>query len=131
MNRETLARVTSIEEIDAALGDLQRAKQRWARMMVAERRQLLESCLEGVVREAGEWVAACCAHKGISPVSALAGEEIAAGPLAVIRYFRLVRQTLLDLDLERDSWLPLRTAPAVTGQVRVSVLPCDGLFDAT
>jgi acyl-CoA reductase-like NAD-dependent aldehyde dehydrogenase len=100
-------------------------------MMVAERRGLLERCLEGVARESGEWVAACCAHKRISPSSALAGEEIAAGPLAVIRYLRLLRQTLLDLDVAGDSLLPLRAVPAVTGQVRVPVLPCKGLFDKT
>jgi aldehyde dehydrogenase (NAD(P)+) len=66
----------------------------WAEMPLAERIQIAQACLDGVVREAREWVMAACRAKNIAFDSPLAAEEIANGPLATVRYLRLLLGTL-------------------------------------
>ena len=75
-------------------------------------------------------MAACCAAKGIDPTGPLAGEEIAAGPVAVARYLRLLRGTFMAMAEGLPPPLPGPPEYGPTGLVRVPVLPCRGMFDS-
>ncbi|MEX2016603.1 MAG: aldehyde dehydrogenase family protein, partial [Candidatus Hydrogenedentales bacterium] len=125
-----LPRTSSRDEIDRALAELQAAKVVWAAMSLGERIQLAVRCLEGVAETAADWVAAACRAKGIAADSPFAGEEIANGPLATVRYLRLLMGTLESLDRDSAVRLPAAPTEGPSGQLQIPVLPCAGLFDS-
>src|SRR5687768_13081478 len=94
LDQEPASRDSSRDEIDHAVTELRSAMPAWAEMPLAQRIQIAQACLDGVVREAREWVMAACRAKSISFDSPLAAEEIANGPLATVRYLRLLIGTL-------------------------------------
>jgi acyl-CoA reductase-like NAD-dependent aldehyde dehydrogenase len=124
------SRDSSRDEVDRALADLQGAKLAWADMPLAERIRIAEHCLDGVNEAAADWVAAACRAKGIAEGSPLAGEEIASGPLATVRYLRLLTATLKSLANDGAVRLPAAPAEGPSGQLRIPVLPCTGMFDS-
>jgi acyl-CoA reductase-like NAD-dependent aldehyde dehydrogenase len=87
-------------------------------------------CAEGVARTAHDWVAASCRAKGIPFDSPLAGEEIANGPLATLRYLRLLIATLQSLQTDAAVRLPAPPTEGPTGQLQIPVLPARSLFDS-
>jgi acyl-CoA reductase-like NAD-dependent aldehyde dehydrogenase len=122
---------SSRDEIDRSLAELRSASISWAEMPLAERIRLAAVCLEGVAEAAPEWVTAACDAKGIAADSPLAGEEIASGPLAAVRYLRLLIATLQSLAGEGGVRLPAAPTEGPSGQLQIPVLPCTGMFDAT
>ncbi len=123
------ARETSREQIDWALETLAAAKSRYKQLSLADRVALAEACLEGTFRLAGEWDVAACRAKGIAWQSPAAGEELAAGPLATIRYLRLLIRSLQDVEQYGRPQLPGEAALGPDGRLRVQLLPTKGLFD--
>jgi hypothetical protein len=123
-------RESSHEEVDRALAELQAAKASWAAMPIAERVRIAEQCLEGVASLAEEWVTWACRAKRIALDSPLAGEEIANGPLATVRYLRLLVATLRSLANDGGVRLPAAPREGPSGQLLIPVLPCAGLFDS-
>ena len=123
-------RESSHGEIDRALADLQAAKASWAALPIAERVRIAVQCLDGVAGVAREWVSAACRAKRIALHSPLAGEEIASGPLATVRYLRLLTATLQSLASDGGVRLPAAPREGPSGQLLIPVLPCVGLFDS-
>jgi acyl-CoA reductase-like NAD-dependent aldehyde dehydrogenase len=123
-------RADSPEELDRACADLQTAKNAWAATSLAERINIAEQCLAGAVEVSPEWLTAACRAKGIDVDSPHAGEEIASGPLAVVRYLRLLIGTLLSLQQTGTVRLPAAPSEGPSGQLQIPVLPCIGMFDA-
>jgi acyl-CoA reductase-like NAD-dependent aldehyde dehydrogenase len=121
---------SSLEEVDRACAGLQAAKTAWAATRLAERIDIAARCLEGVGMVAGDWVAAACRAKGIDADSPPAGEEIASGPLAVLRYLRLLIATLRSLLQAGTVRLPAAPREGPSGQLQIPVLPCIGLYDS-
>jgi hypothetical protein len=130
LDQEKRCRASSREKIDAAISDLRVAASAIVQLSFEKLIRLVEQCLDGTVANAEAWVAACCAAKGIDPNSPLAGEEIAAGPVAVARYLRLLRGTFLAMADGLPPPLPAPPEYGPTGLVRVPVLPCRGMFDS-
>ncbi len=130
LRQEQLCRTSSREEIDAAISDLRVAAAAVTQLSFEKLIQLVERCLEGTLAHAKAWVVASCAAKGIDPNSPLAGEEIAAGPVAVARYLRLLRSTFAAMADGLPPPLPGPPEHGPTGLLRVPVLPCRGMFDS-
>ncbi|HEV3340937.1 MAG TPA: aldehyde dehydrogenase family protein [Pirellulales bacterium] len=117
-------------EIDRLLAVLSDARHRWRDTPLAERIRLARQCGEGVFAAADDWVAAACQAKGIAPDGASAGEEIAAGPLAVLRYLKLLIAVLSDIDRLGAPRLPGAPRTGPDGRLRVPVFPARGLYDS-
>lgn len=123
-------RTDSREDVDRACAELQAAKESWTATGLSERIELVARSLDGVAEVATQWVAAACRAKGIDPDSSVAGEEIANGPLAVVRYLRLLKDTLRSLQQAGSVRLPAAPREGPSGQLLIPVLPCAGLFDS-
>lgn len=127
---EHTARVTPLDAVDEALEQLTAARSHWARMPIRRRIELAEQCLEGVYTAAREWLEAACQAKGLPEGSPLRSEELAAGPLATIRYLRLLIGTLRDIDQTGSPRLPGKIEDAPGGRLKIEVVPTKGLYDA-
>jgi acyl-CoA reductase-like NAD-dependent aldehyde dehydrogenase len=130
LTKDRLSRASSRDEVDHALADLQAAKTAWANMPLAERIRIAADCLDGVADVSVDWVAEACRAKGIAEDSPLASEEIANGPLATMRYLRLLIGTLKSLDSDGAVRLPAAPTEGPSGQLQIPVLPCAGMFDS-
>jgi hypothetical protein len=97
--------------------------------MVA-RIDIAEQCADGVFAAAGDWVIAACEAKGIAPESPTAAEELTAGPLAVLRYLRLLLASLTDIDRSGRPRLPSKPTSGSDGRLRVPIFPARGLYDS-
>ena len=75
---------TASAELDQVVSALQRQKQRWARLPIAEKVTLLRRLVQDTARCAERWVEAACQAKGIPAGSPLAGEEWTSGPWALM-----------------------------------------------
>ncbi len=130
LDQEKRQRTSSRAEIDGAISDLRVAAATVVKLSFEKLTRLAEQCLAGTVANAEAWVTTCCAAKGIDPARPLAGEEIAAGPVAVARYLRLLRGTFIAMAEGLPPPLPGPPEHGPTGLVRVPVLPCRGMFDS-
>lgn len=128
--QERTGQITTREVIDRCLDDLAQAKDRWRVVPLAKRIELAQSCLEGAVTATERWVAEACRAKGIEPGTPLEGEEMAAGPLATVRYLTLLIRSLSDIERRGEVRLPGKIDTTKTGQLRVQVFPTRGLFDS-
>jgi acyl-CoA reductase-like NAD-dependent aldehyde dehydrogenase len=128
--QERTGQITTREVIDRCLDDLAQAKDRWRVVPLAKRIELAQSCLEGAVAATERWVAEACRAKGIEPGTPLEGEEMAAGPLATVRYLTLLIRSLSDIERRGEVRLPGKIDTTKTGQLRVQVFPTRGLFDS-
>ena len=70
--------------IDQAVNELADNKQTWARLPIAEKRELLAEVRSRTDRVAQRWVGAAVQAKGIPADSPLVGEEWASGPWALV-----------------------------------------------
>lgn len=120
---------TSTEQIDRCLTELSQAKQRFADLPIAERIALADACLDGVVGIAREWVESACRAKSIAPGSSSRADEVLAGPVAVLRYLRLLLHALRDIETCGATRPPAKPFVGVDGRTRVSVFPTNWLFD--
>lgn len=126
---EQVGQSTSLADVDAALNELTIAKARFAALSIKQRIVLVEACAAGVIDVADDWIAAACHAKGIAIDSPVAAEEISAGPMATLRYLRLLAQTLLAI--HKRGWPEIPGGwPNVNAQpLQVQVMPCRGFFD--
>ena len=120
---------TTREQIDRRLETLAAAKSRYKQLSLGERIALVEACLEGTFRRAAEWNAAACRAKGLALDAPAAGEELATGPLATIRYLRLLARSLRDIEQYGRPQLPGHVEPGPDGRLRIQLLPTQGLYD--
>jgi hypothetical protein len=130
LNPDRSMHADSREQIDRACADLQAAKEPWAAVALSERIAIAARCLDGAADVATQWVDAACRAKSIDFDSPLAGEEIANGPLAVVRYLRLLIDTLRSLQQAGTVRLPAAPGEGPSGQLVIPILPCPGMFDS-
>jgi acyl-CoA reductase-like NAD-dependent aldehyde dehydrogenase len=117
-------------DLDRLIGRLRERAQEFARLHVATKIELLEDCLRGTRDVAGDWVAAACRAKGISPNAPVAGEEWVAGPALTLRNIRFLIRSLHEINKHGAPVLReklFRDLPH--GAVGVRVAPYDS-FDA-
>jgi acyl-CoA reductase-like NAD-dependent aldehyde dehydrogenase len=117
------------EAVDRCVAELVEAKSRWRATSLADRVQLIERCLDAVAQSATRWVELSCDAKGIEPNSPTRSEEIAAGPLATLRYLRLLAQSLREIEQQGRPTLPAEPRAGAEGRLRVPLLPIRELYD--
>ena len=111
------------ERIDADMAALRAAKQRWARLPVADKIGYLDSIRDHTIRVARSWTKDAVEAKGLSMEHPLAGEEWTGGPYSVLSITQDLRATLTRLadGVPVLEGYPVRTLPS--GQVLVDVFP--------
>ena len=93
-------------------------------------RELLDSCSQGVVKNAIHWVRAACQAKRIAADQPIAAEEILAGPVTVLRYLRLLSSVLQDAEKTGSPNLPGKPRTNSQGLACIPVMPVRSLFDS-
>jgi acyl-CoA reductase-like NAD-dependent aldehyde dehydrogenase len=121
---------TPTEHLDRAASELTAAHARLAATSLAERRALMEDCLDRLVHLSPEWIEAACEAKGIPAGSPLRGEEIAAGPVATARHLRLLIDNYKSVEAIGHIQLPAAPITLPDGSLGVQVMPVRGLFDS-
>ena len=114
-----------MQSLDATVGELVGAKDRWARLPIATKIDYLDRLRPYILGAAEDWVAAAVKAKGISPDSQLAGEEWLSGPYGVLAWIVAVTETLRAVAAGND---PLEGFPVherADGQTVVEVYPHD------
>jgi hypothetical protein len=121
---------TPIETLDAGVKRLQENKGRFASLSIDERIRILQELQQGFLGVAEEWVQAATRAKGLNITDPTAGEEWLAGPVLVLRFLRLLQQTLRDV---RDHGVPQLPKNALStrpdGRLVAKVFPASG-FDS-
>ena len=84
-------------DLDRAVAAVADQKQRWPRVPIARRIDLLRRCIDGCVAVGDAIAIAGCRAKGLDPDSPGAAEEWFSGPVPVIRNLRLLADTLSDI----------------------------------
>lgn len=123
------ALATPLGDVDRAIAELVAAKGRWRQTSLPRRIELADRSIEGVYRMAEAWAEVSCHAKGINPDSPLAGEELAAGPLSVLRYLWLLVLSLRDIERCGRPCLPGPPVADAAGRLHVPLFPARGLFD--
>jgi hypothetical protein len=116
-------------ELDHAIQVLQYNKERWAKLPVPQKTELVGKLIQGVLAVADRQVSAALKAKGISPDSIESSEEWLSGPVIVLRNLRLLKQTLQQIARYGIPEIkPEKILLSPDGQVVVDVFP-DPLFD--
>lgn len=117
-------------DVHRCLTELAAAKSAFAQSSLTQRIAVAEGCIAGVELAAHDWVEAACRAKGIPETSTARAEEISAGPVATVRYLRLLIHTLTALEATGQPPLPHDVIETPDGRVGVRTIPADGLYDA-
>jgi hypothetical protein len=121
-----VAAPASVATLDAALATLAQQKVTWANLPPETLPPLLDEVLHDLAAVADEWVGACCAAKGLAPVTFGAGEEWVNVSL-MLRYVRLLRDAVADIAREGRPRLPMALRTRPDGRVVAPILPASRL----
>ena len=113
---------TTRSALDAALAELDAAKDEWARCPVAARIDVLEALKDGVMGVAADWAATSSRNKGLDLDHPVAGEDWVTGPYATLEGINAYLRTLKDMD-GRGFLKALRMRRLPGGQTAVRVMP--------
>lgn len=115
-------------EIDAAANALREHAGELTALPLDRRIELIHACADGMVDVAREWAEAACDAKRIESASPARAEEILGGPVAVLRYLRLLAQSLADIRRQGRPQLP-QEPHRRHGRLRVRVFATQHLYD--
>ena len=108
-------------DLDRAITELDKNKDRWARTGIAERMALIAGVRESLYPVIGRWADIASQAKGLEGTS-LKGEEWISGPYALMSACNALLETLSKIrDKSYLDDLPIRDVP--WGQIAVKVLP--------
>lgn len=98
-------------------------------LSIEQRIKLTDRCADGVTEVSRRWVEAACIAKQIPHDSPARSEEITGGPIATLRFLRLLSQSLRDI---AETGSPRLPGPVKHhhGQCRVPVFPTRQLHDS-
>ncbi|WP_052666509.1 aldehyde dehydrogenase family protein [Nitriliruptor alkaliphilus] len=120
-----------IAEIDHAVDIVAANARRWTRTPIADRRRLLARIIDDTMSVAEAWSVAGAEAKGIEPGTPAWGEDVATGPMQLVRHARLLDRTLESLEQTGEVGLPGPPVVRPDGQVTVPVFPTSLLERAT
>lgn len=110
--------------VDTALADLDRHKQRWARLPIVDKIRYLEEIRSLLVANADRWAEVGARFKGFAPDAPIVGsEEWLGGPYPTAAWLTDVIATLEALRTGRDPLAGLAVRTRADGQVVLRVLP--------
>jgi len=116
-------------ELDESIAQLRDGSAALLQMPISKRLDLINRCIDGVGSIARQWVESACQAKGIAPDGPTSAEEITGGPIATIRFLRLLAQTLKDVEATGAPKLPGKVTQQ-HGQCRVPVFPTPLMYDS-
>src|SRR3989304_8608618 len=117
------------EKLDSSCQILQENKERWAKLPVTQKCNLIDKLIKGVLDVADRQVARALEAKGVPPNSIESAEEWLSGPFIVLRNLRLLRQNLEQITrFGVPKIKPEKIHIRSNGQVVVDVFP-GSLFD--
>lgn len=125
----TTERNTPNWQVGQCLEELDRSKRRYAETSLRQRIALADRCAEGVAKVAAQWVDLACRAKAIPPASPFRAEEVFTGPVATLRYLRLLIHSLHGIETTGLPKLPGRPYRGSGGRLRVPLLPTGILYD--
>lgn len=85
---------TPISELDAIIEKLDGHTDKWIDTPISKRISLLDACLQTTLAASEGWVDEACKAKGLSPDDPRCGEEWLAGPMALMRNIRMMKEAL-------------------------------------
>jgi hypothetical protein len=110
------------EQLDRAVADVAANAQAWIDTPIAERRRLLDQMVRDTLVVAEDWARDAARAKGIEPTSPAWGEDVATGPMQLIRNLRLLDGTLAGLEEHGSVQFP-RPPRTENGRVVVPTFP--------
>jgi hypothetical protein len=128
MNSQASANLPAAES-DELFEQLQLGANFLRTLSLEERIKLIDRCTAGVSDIARHWVESACTAKQIPRDSPARAEEITGGPIATVRFLRLLAQSLKDI---ANSGTPRLPGPVTQqhGQYRIPVFPTRQLNDS-
>ncbi|MBW3665794.1 MAG: aldehyde dehydrogenase family protein [Actinobacteria bacterium] len=117
-----------VAELDRAVADVAARSSAWLQMTIRDKITLLQQTWRDTAATVEDWAAAAGPPKGFEPGSADVGEDLATGPLMLVRHLRKLEETLEDLDAHGEVRLPAAPTTRADGQVVVPVFPA-GVLD--
>ena len=120
---------TPLETVAQYLEQLNQSKRCFAESTVQQRIALVNECADGLAAIAQPWVDAACQAKKIPAGSPFRAEEVFAGPVATLRYLRLLAHSLREIETSGTPRLPGRAYVGADGRLRVPLLPTGQLYD--
>ncbi|MBX3005041.1 MAG: aldehyde dehydrogenase [Anaerolineales bacterium] len=108
--------------LDAKLARLQRGKQAWAQLAVAERIAVIDRLFAELPAIEERWIAASLAAKGAAPHSLAEGEETFTLTVTY-RLLRYLRKALVDIQQVGQPRLPGKVCWKHAGEWRLDVFP--------
>jgi len=117
------AEVALSNKLDQAVELLQTNKQRWAALPVERKIEFVEVLVRDMLEESDDLVAKTMEAKGIAAGSSATGEEWELGPVIIIRYLRLIRETLRQISQYGAPRIPPKKLRVRNSQVIVEVIP--------
>lgn len=115
--------ITESLDLDGLIQELAQGSRRWTESTLSSRAALLKTTQAAIVANAGAWVDAAVAIKGLDPSSPLVGEEWISGPYAAISAAGTLARSVADL---AEGISPLADATLGTApgdRVTIRVLP--------
>jgi hypothetical protein len=91
-------RWASAPDLDRAVADVAANAEAWVATSIADRRRLLDQMVRDTLVVAEDWAQDAARAKGIEPTSPAWGEDVATGPMQLVRNLRLLDRTLADLE---------------------------------
>jgi hypothetical protein len=120
--------ITPSQSIDHSIEQLIKGSIDLCSSSLDERVSVAEDCIEGIVKISKSWQEAGCSAKKTGGSAVGRAEELLTGPIASLRYLRLIIKTLQDLRSDGRPKLP-GVPKVVAGQLRVPVFPTPMMFD--
>ena len=120
---------TERSQIDAAVQAVHAKKDEFAKLSVREKINLLKALIPSTLAHTQEWIREACKAKGLDFDAAVSGEEWLGGPVLLVRNYRLLIETLEQIERAGTPTLgrSVRTRP--DGRVVVDVFP-NGTLDS-
>jgi Aldehyde dehydrogenase family len=123
MLRQAISAVSTPSQLDEIVGRLKAGAQRFVRLSLDERIALARSMQNGYLGIAEASVRAACEVRGLPPE--LAGEQIATGPVCVVRGLRLTIEALESIKLSGNTKVG-KIGGTADGRLAVRVFPGSG-----
>ena len=118
-----MAQKKDFNYLDLLLNDLKSAKNKWARLPISDKINLLNGLIEKIGQHAQQWVDLSLQNKHLEPNSPYAGEEWSTGPWALAYAATEYRKTLEHIQTNSLPKLIRKTSVRNNGQLKVRVFP--------
>jgi hypothetical protein len=94
------------KEFETALIELNNQKEPWATISISKRLELLEHIKKDFLSVMNDWVSISLKNKGVSENDPASSDEWISGPFPVVRYVRILYDSLLDIKTKGRPEIP-------------------------